>query len=317
LSPDSSGGKEVKRSTKWFLVAMIAFAFLPACQSQEQKDGELVQAVLRRDEETGAKLLGRGANPNQFTEDGTPLLTVAVSIYSEPLIEALLQANADVNLKSRTLKNVSRVEGWNALIEAASGFCPASAVARLLAAGADPNIRTSSGNTALMSLGDPRTIEGLDKARVLVSSGADVSILNNDGQTALMLAASEGNAELIRFLGASDTDINRKNRSLGATPLMQGASRGSVETVQVLLDLGADLEVRDNEGRTALMYAASNGTDDVVTLLLEAGADTSAVDKYGRTALSIAEAQGWRTIASALRLSESRQSNSVRSKPRS
>ena len=72
---------------------------------------------------------------------------------------------------------------------------------------------------------------------------------------------------------------------------------------------------RDNEGRTALMYAASNGTDDVVTLLLEAGADTSAVDKYGRTALSIAEAQGWRTIASALRRSESRQSNSVRSKP--
>lgn len=171
-----------------------------------------------------------------------------------------------MNLKSRTLKNVARAEGWNALIEAASGLCPASVVARLLAAGADPNIRTSSGDTALMSLVDPRTIEGLDKARVLVSAGADVNVLNNDGQTALMIAASKGNAELIRFFGASDTDINRKNRSFGASPLIQGASTGSVETVQVLLDLGADLEARDNEGRTALMYAASNGTDDVVTL---------------------------------------------------
>lgn len=289
----------MKRSTRWFLVvAMVAFALLPACQSQDQKDRELVQAVVRRDEETGAKLLRRGANPNQFTEDGTPLLTVAVSIHSEPLLEALLQAQADVNLKS--LDHASRTGGWNALAEAASGFCPASVVARLIAAGADPNIRTSSGLTAIMSLADPRTIEGLHKARVLVSAGADVNALNNEGETALMRAASMGNAELVRFLGEWDTDINRKNRSFGATSLMQAASTG-VETVQVVLDLGADLDARDKEGRTALMYAASNGEDDVVTLLLGAGADTSAVDKYGRTALSIAEAQGFPTIASALR----------------
>ncbi len=298
--------KEVKRSTKRFLAVMLVCQLLPACQSQEKKDAELIQAVLRRDEEYGVRLLGRGADPNQFTDDGLPLLTIAVSIHSEPLIEALLQAKADVNLKSRTVENVSRVEGWNALIEAASGFCPESVVSRLLVAGADPNIQTSTGNTALMSLADPRTVDGLGKARLLVSAGADVNVLNHEGETALMLAASKGNAELVRLLGESDTGVNRRNQSFGATPLMQAAYAGSLETMQVLLELGADVEALDDEGRTALMYAARSGKDEVVTLLLEAGADARPVDKYGKSALAMAEEQGFVTVASALTHPESK-----------
>ena len=46
----------------------------------------------------------------------------------------------------------------------------------------------------------------------------------------------------------------------------------SLETVQLLLETGADINVKDNDGRTALMYATKNNAFEVIRLLLEYGA---------------------------------------------
>ena len=56
---------------------------------------------------------------------------------------------------------------------------------------------------------------------------------------------------------------------------MNAVRTGSIENVIVLLDAGADLEAKDNEGKTALLVAASNAGPDVakVKLLIERGAE--------------------------------------------
>ena len=54
------------------------------------------------------------------------------------------------------------------------------------------------------------------------------------------------------------------------TPLMLAAMSGHTETVQVLLDAGADGNAKDNGGGTALMYAAAEGHVDVEQVLREA-----------------------------------------------
>jgi len=104
-------------------------------------------------------------------------------------------------------------------------------------------------------------------------------------------------AETARLLLDHGADIEAR-REDGATPLMQAASHGSTSVVKVLLDRGALLEARDNDGGTALIDAACScavatmpGTYDSMELLLGKGANGNAKRKDGSTALMAAA--GW------------------------
>ena len=47
-------------------------------------------------------------------------------------------------------------------------------------------------------------------------------------------------------------DVNERDQAMGLTPLMKAASRGYVEAIELLLDRGADPDLKDNTGKTAL-----------------------------------------------------------------
>ena len=59
------------------------------------------------------------------------------------------------------------------------------------------------------------------------------------------------------------------------SPLMFAAFNGHVAVAEFLLDAGAEIDHRDGNGRTALMYAASGDFPDTVELLLQRGADAN------------------------------------------
>lgn len=74
------------------------------------------------------------------------------------------------------------------------------------------------------------------------------------------------------------------------TALMLMTAYGEKDSVVLLLDSGADLEIRDsNEGRTALRFAVEFPQKDMVELLLERGADINAKDNSGVTPLAHAK----------------------------
>lgn len=101
--------------------------------------------------------------------------------------------------------------------------------------------------------------------------------------------------EAIRYDCAGDT---RAALEAGADPnavndgwsmLLSAAGRGRTETVALLLDYGADINVGSGyQARTALMVAASSGRPETAALLLDRGADVNAADDEGRTALMLA-----------------------------
>src|SRR5579862_7846540 len=72
----------------------------------------------------------------------------------------------------------------------------------------------------------------------------------------------------------------------GITPLMYAAEVGSVDTMRLLIDRGADVNVQNAFGSTALMWSVSDPAK--VRLLLDHGADVNIVARSGRTALIIA-----------------------------
>ena len=102
------------------------------------------------------------------------------------------------------------------------------------------------------------------QARIARSRGAG-------GATPLMAAALYGDAALVKALLAAGADPNAAN-SAGVTPLMWAAPR--VEIVQLLLDAGADVDARSEDGRSALVIASgSGGAARAVRLLLDYGPD--------------------------------------------
>lgn len=126
-------------------------------------------------------------------------------------------------------------------------------VKQLLNNGADPNVKTRYGGSALVeaSFWGPDHHEIVE---LLLNAGADINQISSSGWTALMAA----------LFG---------NRSL---------------TTDLLLSRGADVNLRSEDGRTALILAVENGNATAVQQLLALGADPNVRDGYGKTALVIA-----------------------------
>ncbi|KAM8982390.1 ankyrin repeat domain-containing protein 54 [Sarcophilus harrisii] len=85
-----------------------------------------------------------------------------------------------------------------------------------------------------------------------------------------------------RRLGPTGREVHALKR------LREAANANDLETVQQLLEDGADPCTADDKGRTALHFASCNGNDQIVQLLLDHGADPNQRDGLGNTPLHLA-----------------------------
>ncbi|KAI8632076.1 hypothetical protein F5Y19DRAFT_472961 [Xylariaceae sp. FL1651] len=115
----------------------------------------------------------------------------------------------------------------------------------------------------------------------------------------LFAALANGHKETVQLLLDRGADIESKDR-FGQTPLSWAAEKGQKETVQLLLDRGADIESKDKVGRTPLSRAAERGQKQTMQLLLDRGADIESKDRFGQTPLSWAVKNGQKEIVQLL-----------------
>lgn len=167
-------------------------------------------------------------------------------------------------------------------------------VRRLLRARCRVGTRTRAGGTALHYAAR----QGHDYCvAALLESDVPLDCHDSAGDTALIAAAKNCHRSLgvIRRLVDAKCDLDKRDSSRRCA--LHYASHKAMGA-QLLLDAGADPDIRDADGNTPLILAAAEGFDAVVKCLVERGCECDVANSSGKTALHLlAMKNHWEGIA--------------------
>ena len=96
-------------------------------------------------------------------------------------------------------------------------------------------------------------------------------------------AAVAGKLPAIEAALAEGTDVNAQDDEVGLAPLAWAALHGQTEAMRLLIEKGADVNARSEDGNTPLHVAAFLGQAEAAKLLIDNGADINARDEDGET----------------------------------
>ena len=229
----------------------------------------LVLAIINGHYDTAALLLMKGADPNLADSTGMGALYAAVDmstlgeIYGRPAQKQTSGDTTALDLIRLLLKNRANP---NAQLRSATLYRAHTPGEPTLGEGATPLMRAAkNGDAAAM--------------RLLLENGADPALAQRNHTTALMMAAGFG-------------------RGLGVFAGDYATEAQMIEGLKVLLDRHVDVNAVNDSGQTALHFAALS-SDATVKLLAEHGAQLDIKDKQGRTPLDFALGAGGRGRAGA------------------
>ncbi|MBD2494018.1 ankyrin repeat domain-containing protein [Nostoc sp. FACHB-280] len=252
--------------------------------------------------------------------------------YSQqtPLMCAVSSPNAGVEMIRFLLEHGANVnaiepESQNTVLGLAVQSGNIDKIQFILDAGADINYQTPDGYDVLIHamygrdiLQDENLISTLN---LLISQGAAVNGMSSYDESAIKVAAQVGRFDAVQLL----LNAGANPEQLEWTELMHAIVFGSLEQVKLLLEQGADQNVRDcwdrtpwllsiqvgelpkaklllaaganhndvgNCGKTPLMYAIENNRVEVLEWLIAEGFDIEATDEFSNTALIIAAEYG-------------------------
>ncbi|GAB1866370.1 Transient receptor potential channel pyrexia [Camponotus japonicus] len=160
-------------------------------------------------------------------------------------------------------------------------------VEALLQAGACPN-NPQAYTKAPLHLA--ATLGNVHCIKLLLEYNADVTIQTaNTKLTPLHLTAEKGNAECTRLLLNAGAKTETRNSS-DQTAMHLATLAQSVETIDILIEAGAEVNAADNKGRIPLHNAVAKTLrgSEMVKTLIQAGASVNKADKCGYTPLHIA-----------------------------
>ena len=296
----------------------------------EKKDDyytPLTTAIRDNHPEIVSLLLSRGANPHQKGE-GFPL---AGAVRRPEILKMLLAAGADVKSYQGLIELAvwgNNLESVKILLEAGvpidekhqNCYTPLTTAVRdnrpemlafLLAHGADPNLKGEDVPLA-MAASKPailkQLLEGgaditkskgvleyaiyynsLESVKILLEAGEDINYKHDGVYTPLTTAIRDNRTEILSYLLSRGADPNVLGEGL---PLINASRYADPHRLKMLLDAGADVNRKDDNGSTALMAACEKGLIENVKILMERGGDVDLADRGGKTAMDYAVTEG-------------------------
>lgn len=161
--------------------------------------------------------------------------------------------------------------------------------------------RDSRGRTPLMIA---TQMNNPEIAVLLIEKGADVNAKDSIKDTPYLLAGAQGYDEILKATLAHGANLKDTNR-YGGTAIIPAAEKGHPSTVKLLLEAGADPDFINGLGWTALLEVVILGDGsqkyvDITEILINAGADLNIKDKDGVSSLAHAKKRGFTKIVELL-----------------
>jgi ankyrin repeat protein len=206
------------------------------------------------------------------------------------VVQLLVNAGTNVNVKNNA--------GENAFVYQMLYNRP-EVVSFLVKNGVDIRVKNKYGESALIQAisHEKNNVEPDFKiTRELLNLGEDVNAKNLRGETPIAIVAGDDTyggegkrLEIVKLLLEKGAIINARTNE-GVTALMAAAIHGNTNTVKFLLDNGANPNIADRDEFTPLMAACWHmGNIDTVRLLLKNGADANVKDVTGKSAIDYAK----------------------------
>ncbi|KAM9183232.1 LOW QUALITY PROTEIN: ankyrin repeat and death domain-containing protein 1A [Dugong dugon] len=171
----------------------------------------------------------------------------------------------------------------NTALHLAAGRGHVAVLQRLVDLGLDLEEQNAEGLTALHA-----AAEGIhpDCLQILLRAGSCVNALTQKKLSCLHYAALGGSEDVARALIHAGGCTNVADHK-GASPIHLAVRHNCPALVQLLIDTQSDLDATDNRQQTPLHLAAEHARQDIAEMFV-AGANLHVRDKQGKTALAVA-----------------------------
>lgn len=249
-------------------------------------------------------LIFKGADVNAKDKDGSDALTNAAVNGNIEIAKLLIKHGAKVNNKDR-IGITPLIATQFAISENQNG---ALQIAKLLIENyADVDIRDNSGRTAL-DYQKEKQEQYKNKEMIQLLKDTSTNNLFESIQGYSLYKDEEGIDLIVEHIKeslANGADINcvkdcqeeyidEENEFYGtkqlygydiesATPLILAVSNRDYDLSKLLIENGADVNIRNKEGETALHIAEKKEEKEIVKLLIEHGANVFAINKNNKT----------------------------------
>ncbi len=87
----------------------------------------------------------------------------------------------------------------------------------------------------------------------------DIATLKKDGFNLIFHAIRHNDLDVLERIIKQGADVNDTNNMFKTTPLIEATILGYLEIVELLIEKGADPNIRDTEGKTALIHLVEKG----------------------------------------------------------
>lgn len=192
-----------------------------------------------------------------FLEAPSPLIQAAKSGSRDRVVQALEQGE---------LINAISPEGTAFSVALRSGFSNISTF--LISMGANWQHGFAPGEESALISASRRAMNKVVEA--LLIRDVEINYTDDEGYSALAKAAINGHLTTVKILIAADANVNvtPDGRSL----LMHVVEDDNMLISQLLIQAGADVNFRDENGTSALQIARQKGLFDLDLMLVQAGA---------------------------------------------
>ena len=232
------------------------------------KQTALQKASMKGDNELVAYLLDHGANPNHVDDNNcTSTFLAAKSGFAET-VQLLIDRGADPQYPAN--------EGWTPL-----HICHVhpETTHTLLKHGVDVNKVTNEGLTALYIAACHGSFEAV---KMILSYEPGLEVTTSTGHSALSAAAQYGETEVIRLLLEAGANINHQTISKGFA-LQYAVFKNMENMLRILMEYNPEVNLIGGSGQTALHCLNSESSVTIIKILVNGGADLNIRDAYQDT----------------------------------